>query len=50
LFTETYDIRPRHVAILEMNGFKLEGRLIDHVLIDGKYIDALIHGCVNDHG
>ena len=43
---ETYDIRDHHVAIMERNGFKLEGRLRDHVLIDGRYVDSLIHDCV----
>lgn len=48
LFTETFDRRSAHVAILEKEGFKLEGRLKDHVLINGKYIDSLIHGCVHN--
>ena len=45
LFTETYDIRPIHINILEKNGFILEGRLKEHILIDGRYIDSLIHAC-----
>ena len=43
LFTETYDIRPLHIEILEENKFKLEERLRDNTLIKGKYVDSLIH-------
>lgn len=46
LFTETYDIRPQHVRILEAAGFEPEGRLHAHVWIDGMPVDALMHGCV----
>ena len=45
LFTETYDIRPTHVAILEEAGFRLEGRLRQHVqLKPGTFADSLMHG------
>ena len=45
LFTETYDIRPAHVAILEEAGFQLEGRLRQHVqLAPGIFADSLLHG------
>ena len=45
LFTETYDIRPAHVAILEEAGFRLEGRLRQHVqLKPGTFADSLMHG------
>ena len=45
LFTETYDIRPAHVAILEAAGFRLEGRLRQHVqLAPGTFADSLMHG------
>ncbi|WP_345125284.1 GNAT family N-acetyltransferase [Hymenobacter antarcticus] len=45
LFTETYDIRPAHVAILEEAGFRLEGRLRQHVqLRPGTFADSLMHG------
>lgn len=47
LFTETYDIRPQHIKILEASGFRLEGRLKAHVWIDGQPVDSLIHGCVH---
>lgn len=46
LYTETFDIRPLHISILEEQGFSFEGRLKKHVLIEGKLLDSLIHGCV----
>lgn len=44
IFTETFDIRPLHINILETNGFQLEGRMKQHVFISGAYTDSLIHG------
>ncbi len=45
LFTETYDIRPAHVAILEAAGFQREGRLRQHVrLSPDTFTDSLMHG------
>ena len=45
LFTETYDIRPAHIAILEEAGFRLEGRLRQHIqLVPGTFTDSLMHG------
>ena len=49
LFTETYDIRPLHIDTLEANGFRLEGRLKQHVMIDGKLYDSLIHGFLKEY-
>lgn len=49
LFTETYDIRPQHITILEAAGFEREGRLRCHVTIDGQPVDSLIHGCLSPH-
>lgn len=48
LFTETYDLRPHHVAVLEAAGFAPEGRMVDHVMIEGRFVDSLLHGCVKD--
>lgn len=44
IFTETYDIRPLHIRILEENGFKMEGRMKEHVFINSNYTDSIIHG------
>lgn len=48
LVTETFDIRPAVVTTLEAAGFRLEGRLRDHVVIKGKRVDSLIHGCLDN--
>jgi len=53
LYTETFDIRPLHVQVLEKNGFRPEGRMRQHVRINGRFVDSLIHGCLSeeqDHG
>lgn len=44
LFTETFAIRKHHISILESNGFRVEGVMKNHVYIDGKPIDSIIHG------
>ena len=44
LCTETFAHRTRHIAILEASGFRYEGCLREHVLIDGKPTDSLTHG------
>jgi len=43
--TEAFDIRPQIIQTLEENGFVLEGRLRNHNLIKGKFVDSLLHGC-----
>jgi len=49
IFTETYDVRTDHILVLEENGFVLEGRLKQHVVIRGRFVDSLIHGCLREH-
>jgi len=49
IFTETYDIRPMHISILEKNGFTPEGRFREHVLINGKFVDSLLHGFIKEN-
>jgi len=44
LFTETYSIRSKHLKILEKAGFQFEGKLKQHVNINDKYVDSIIHG------
>ena len=45
LFTETYDIRPAHIGVLQEAGFRLEGRLRQHIqLAPGTFTDSLMHG------
>ncbi len=43
LFTETYDLRDKHVRILENNGFILEGVLRKHIFFENKYYNSLCH-------
>jgi len=44
LFTETYSIRSKHLQILKKIGFQFEGKLKQHTMIKGKYVDSIIHG------
>ncbi|WP_394992724.1 GNAT family N-acetyltransferase [Emticicia sp.] len=44
LHTEVYDTRQHHVDILENCGFILEGRLRNHIFIDERMVDSLLHG------
>lgn len=46
LFTETYDIRQLHIGILESSGFVREGVMRQHVRINGRFVDSIIHGCL----
>jgi RimJ/RimL family protein N-acetyltransferase len=48
VFTETYDVRPDHVAELESKGFLFERRLDQHVELHGRLVDSLIHGCISN--
>jgi hypothetical protein len=49
MFTETYDVRPLHVSILEAQGFCLKNRLKQAVAIQENPVDSLIHECVNEY-
>lgn len=44
LCTETFAHRTRHIAALEASGFCCEGRLREHVLVDGNPTDSFAHG------
>jgi RimJ/RimL family protein N-acetyltransferase len=46
LFTETYALRPDHIAVLESAGFVREGVMRQHVRINGVGVDSLLHGCL----
>jgi RimJ/RimL family protein N-acetyltransferase len=47
LCTETYVTRVEHINLLESAGFEREGRLRHHVIIHGRPVDSLMHGCLN---
>lgn len=48
LFTETFDIRPAHIAVLEKCGFIREGRMRKHARVGQYLVDSLIHGCLKE--
>ena len=48
LFTETFASRGYHIGVLEDAGFSLEGRMRQHVTINGQSVDSLLHGCLKD--
>ena len=43
LTTETYEQRIVHIQVLEHSGFKLEGKLREHVIVGEEFKDSLIH-------
>jgi len=48
LFTETYEIRPYVIKLLEEMKFVLKRRKKKYMKIKGIYIDSLIHECLKD--
>lgn len=46
LYTETYAIRRQHMETLEQAGFCREGCLRQHVHLDGRPVDSIMHGCI----
>ncbi len=49
LFSETFDLRPYIIEVLEQSGFRPEGRMRQHNFIDGQYVDSLLHGCLREY-
>ena len=49
LFTETYAFRQEHISFLEKNGFRFEGRMKQHVMIKGTFVDSLLHGFLREY-
>jgi RimJ/RimL family protein N-acetyltransferase len=49
LYTETFDIRKIHIKVLEKNNFRPEGRLKNHIFINNKFVDSLIHGNLKEY-
>lgn len=47
LHTYAFDVRQHVYPMLEEAGFKMEGRLKEQVLFDGKFIDAIVHGKIS---
>jgi len=46
LTTETYETRSLHLRLLDEAGFEREGRLREHVVVDGRKRDSILHGCL----
>lgn len=46
LTTETYETRSLYLRLLDEAGFQREGRLRDHVVVDGRKRDSILHGCL----
>lgn len=46
LFTETFANRARHIQTLETAGFKREGILREHVMINSAFVDSVFHGAI----
>lgn len=44
IFTETYAFRHEHISLLEKNGFRFEGKMKQHAMINGTFVDSLLHG------
>jgi len=49
IFTETFAFRKNTSKLLEKFGFRLEGRLKNHVMVKGNYFDSLIHGFLKQY-
>lgn len=50
LVTETFAHRTDIIPLLEKNGFVREGRMREHVRVNGLPTDSLIHGCLAHEG
>ena len=48
LFTETWAFRKQHIKHLEDFGFRPEGCMRQHVIKEGRSVDAIIHGLLAD--
>lgn len=44
IFVETFNIRDYHISIIEEYGFVREGVMREHVIINNKFVDSIIHG------
>ena len=49
IFTETYATRVHHIGVLELAGFRREGVMKHHVMIDGEFVDSIIHGYLSSY-
>lgn len=47
IYTYAYDIRPKLFSVLKKSNYQKEAILIDHVLVNGRYVNVLIHSKIN---
>lgn len=47
IFTFAFDLRPLLYDALTLSGFGLDGKLTEHSMFDGKYLDVIIHSKLN---
>lgn len=47
VYTETYSFRTKHLKIIESLGFRQEGILRDHILIEDTYYNSIIHSLLH---
>lgn len=45
---ETFEFRTWHIHCMEKFGFQYEGRLVDAVRKNGRYVDCILHGKIWD--
>jgi RimJ/RimL family protein N-acetyltransferase len=50
LTTEIFGFREEHIALVETNGFILEGQLKEHIYLHHRFWDSLIHGYLSSYG
>lgn len=46
IYTETYSFRHHHIFLLEENGFRKEGELVDQIRLKNRFYDSIFHGVV----
>jgi RimJ/RimL family protein N-acetyltransferase len=47
IYTYSYNLRPRLYPVLSSNGFAQDARLREHVFIENRWVDVLIHSKLN---
>lgn len=47
IFTYAFDLRPNLYKTLEQSGYKLEGKLKNHIFFNNKFVDVVIHAKYN---
>ncbi len=47
IYTFAFDLRPHLYQVFEKNGLVLDGRLNEHCIFNGRYLDVVIHSKIN---